>query len=238
MGIDEALFQNYNREVPPLFRFYLWDKPTLSLGYFQRSEPFKELKERNDISIVRRMTGGRGVIHHYELTYSMIGGYDHYFAKSDLLTSYYKVAGIFKEAFNVLGIDINVSESEKRSNSPNCFDAPSLYEITLNGHKVIGSAQYRDHEKFLQHGSIIFTIDYDLWSDIYKISAAHLKKSVKGINDLIPNEITVSDVENTVINSLSKIYTTNEYTLSDKEKKLAEKLANEKYSSKEWIFKR
>ncbi|MCK5223519.1 hypothetical protein KAR04_02025, partial [Candidatus Calescamantes bacterium] len=98
MGIDEMLFLSYNEEKLPVMRFYTWEIPTLSMGYFQSSKRFHSLKERDDVAIVRRMTGGRGVIHHLELTYSLVGGYDDVFASLDLQDTYGAISRIFQSA--------------------------------------------------------------------------------------------------------------------------------------------
>src|SRR5215211_3917752 len=43
--------------------------------------------------------------------------------------------------------------------NPVCFEVPSTYEITVNGKKLIGSAQARKKEGVLQHGSLPLTGD-------------------------------------------------------------------------------
>jgi lipoate-protein ligase A len=45
------------------------------------------------------------------------------------------------------------------SPNPVCFEVPSTYEITVNGKKLIGSAQARKKEGVLQHGSLPLTGD-------------------------------------------------------------------------------
>jgi lipoate-protein ligase A len=47
----------------------------------------------------------------------------------------------------------------KNAKDPSCFSSPSWYEIVVDGKKIIGSAQRRLSNAFLQHGSIL--IDYD-----------------------------------------------------------------------------
>ena len=45
------------------------------------------------------------------------------------------------------------------SPNPVCFEVPSTYEITVDGKKLIGSAQARKKEGVLQHGSLPLTGD-------------------------------------------------------------------------------
>ncbi|MCK4644141.1 lipoate--protein ligase family protein [bacterium] len=238
MGIDEMLFLSYNEEKPPVMRFYTWEIPTLSMGYFQSSKRFHSLKERDDVAIVRRMTGGRGVIHHLELTYSLVGGYDDVFASLDLQGTYGAISRIFQSAFSSLGIDMEISGGEQRSSSENCFDSPSLYEITIKGHKVIGSAQYRSKGKFLQHGSVILDVDYPLWSDIYGLPEESMRASVKGINELTGRELTAEVIQNSVVSALSPAFAAESSALSKEELAQAQELAFGKYSDTEFTFRR
>ena len=61
-------------EIPPIIRFYGWNPPTLSIGYFQKVNKEIDLDrvKNQGIGFVRRPTGGRGVLHEHELTYSVI----------------------------------------------------------------------------------------------------------------------------------------------------------------------
>src|SRR5438309_978013 len=71
MAADEALLEHAAATGRPAVRFYTWDPPTLSLGYFQ---PFATrladpLLAR--LPVVRRPTGGGAIVHHHELTYAL-----------------------------------------------------------------------------------------------------------------------------------------------------------------------
>ena len=75
MALDEALLEWHSKgEIGPVLRFYEWEPATLSIGYFQSVEKEIDLEQlRNtDLGFVRRPTGGRGVLHEHELTYSVI----------------------------------------------------------------------------------------------------------------------------------------------------------------------
>jgi len=71
MAIDEALIQFVGRgEIAPTLRFYSWEPRGLSVGHFQRATRDIDRKRIAElgIPIVRRMTGGRAVLHADELT--------------------------------------------------------------------------------------------------------------------------------------------------------------------------
>ncbi len=75
MAIDEAIYISCQQgNAPPTLRLYGWQPPAVSLGYFQKLESAVDMEEcrRRGIDVVRRMTGGRAVLHHHELTYAVI----------------------------------------------------------------------------------------------------------------------------------------------------------------------
>ncbi|MCD6578487.1 lipoate--protein ligase family protein [bacterium] len=238
MALDEAIFQDYNKEGIPTLRFYQWEKPTLSLGYFQKSRLFENLWGSVQTDIVRRPTGGRGVIHDLELTYAVVGGYDEFFNGKDLVGSYFDISKLFQRAFKNMGINIEIEKQKLKTNSPNCFESPSLFEITLKGYKIIGSAQYRNSGKFLQHGSIILDIDYPIWSEVYNISKKKLVDTVKGISHLIDKKITYDEIEENIIKEFGNVYELINEEPTPEIVKKANALDKNKYSTKEWTYKK
>lgn len=167
MAIDEAIMLAHSRdEVPPTLRLYGWKDPAISLGYFQRAQQeidFKACAEQN-ITVVRRLTGGRAVLHDAELTYSLVVREKTNNIPTTITASYrYFSSGIMK-GLNKLGIRVAMnmprqaygqSNLKRHCISAACFDAPSYYEITYKGRKLVGSAQVRKYGVILQHGSLL-----------------------------------------------------------------------------------
>ena len=80
MALDEALLEWHSEgKIPPTIRFYGWNPPTLSIGYFQKVEKEIDMEavKKYGLGFVRRPTGGRGVLHDQELTYSVIVSESH-----------------------------------------------------------------------------------------------------------------------------------------------------------------
>ena len=161
MAIDEAILEFAGRgEVPPTLRLYAWSPACLSLGYAQ---PISDVNlgglQNQGWDIVRRPTGGRAILHTDELTYSICGRKSEPQLAGSVLESYQRLSLFLLEALHLLGIDANASkeitqlDSEDKGN-PVCFEVPSNYEITVNGKKLIGSAQARRNSGVLQHGSL------------------------------------------------------------------------------------
>ncbi len=149
----------------PTLRLYAWNPACLSLGHAQ---PFADvelarLKERG-WEVVRRATGGRAILHTDELTYSVIGSAEEPVLAGGVLESYNRLAQALLLAVKNLDLSVEMKEfvghvSNVTHTNPVCFEVPSTYEITVNGKKLIGSAQARKKEGVLQHGSLPLTGD-------------------------------------------------------------------------------
>lgn len=163
IAVDEAIMISHGRgDTPPTLRFYAWDPPAVSIGYFQdmrREIDLKACGERG-ISTVRRFTGGRAILHDREVTYSLAARPENPLVSGPVLESYLKISRCLLEGLKQLGIEAQLSDSDlKRQKTTACFDTPSRYELVARGRKLIGSAQARKHGCVLQHGSIPLEID-------------------------------------------------------------------------------
>lgn len=170
MAVDEELLSRAQAgEGVPVMRFYAWDPPAVSIGRFQdvKTAVNAEACKRRGYDIVRRITGGRAVLHHQELTYSITARLDNPLFPSSVLGTYKVIAAGLLAGLRNLGIPAEMVSRggrhavlvEKKAKDPSCFSSPSWYEILASGKKIIGSAQRRMRGAFLQHGSIL--IDYD-----------------------------------------------------------------------------
>ena len=164
MAVDEAILEHIGHgEVPPTLRLYAWEPPCLSLGHAQSFMDVDTVRlESRGWEVVRRMTGGRAILHTDELTYSVTGSVDEPCLAGSILESYNRLAQALLAAVHNLGLPVEVKEGKADSNgqtNPVCFEVPSTYEITVNGKKLIGSAQARRREGVLQHGSLPLTGD-------------------------------------------------------------------------------
>lgn len=165
MAADEAILEHVGRgESLPTLRLYAWNPPCLSLGYAQ---PFADV----DLSrlraygwdVVRRPTGGRAILHTDELTYSVTAPLDEPRVAGSVLESYNRLAQALLLAVQMLNLQVEMKEQSPsvpgQAAGPVCFEVPSTYEITVNGKKLIGSAQARRKEGVLQHGTLPLTGD-------------------------------------------------------------------------------
>jgi lipoyl(octanoyl) transferase len=158
MDQDTYLFQQFEDGlIGDTLRIYGWERPCISLGYTQ--DPEKELNtakcEKFGIEIIKRPTGGGIVFHNeYEVTYSIVCDKDDPRLPKGMVESYKALSTLVVQALRMQGIPAEMSATREHSQARLCFTFPASYEITLEGHKIVGSAQKRGKKALLQQGSI------------------------------------------------------------------------------------
>lgn len=158
MAVDEHLFRLAGESPRTFLRFYRWERPTASLGYSQDASRVIDVEfcRSHGIDIVRRMTGGKLVLHDREVTYSLASADAGAFTDT-LRESYRLISRALLDGLALMGISARLAETSPpayiRSTMP-CFAFPARDEIEIDGRKIIGSAQKRAGPLFLQHGSI------------------------------------------------------------------------------------
>jgi lipoate-protein ligase A len=164
MATDEALFDAACASSVPVLRLYGWTPATASLGFAQRASETLDFAEiaRRHLAWVRRPTGGRAVLHDMELTYSVsIPQSDPLYALG-LETSYEWISGPIVAALLTVGVSATLSPHGSTGFvSASCFTAPGTTDIVAGHRKIVGSAQLRTRDGFLQHGSIVLKNDLE-----------------------------------------------------------------------------
>jgi lipoate-protein ligase A len=199
MAVDEAILESASRSlVPPTLRLYAWSPPCLSLGYAQSIDDVHiESLNLYGWDIVRRPTGGRAILHTDELTYSICGKNDHPHLSGSVLESYRRLSRGMLEALRLIGITADLpkqagKQESQGSQNPVCFEVPSNYEITVNGKKLIGSAQARKKSGVLQHGSL--PLYGDLTRIIETLSYPDQEQRQKAKRELLKHATTIEGV--------------------------------------------
>lgn len=161
MAVDHALLDRAARSGEAVFRIYGWARPTLSLGMHEKARLDPAAAAARGIDVVRRPTGGRALLHHREVTYSVTApAHD-----SSLRASYAAINAILLDALRRLGVPAIEAERRGRPLAPDgaaCFAEPNVGELVVDDRKLVGSAQRRDEHAFLQHGSILLADDQPL----------------------------------------------------------------------------
>jgi lipoate-protein ligase A len=246
MAVDEAIFRSYLAgHTPPTLRFYNWSPPTLSVGHFQEitSEVDLPALAERGFGLVRRNTGGRAVLHHHELTYSVVAGVTDGLPPS-LFSSYLYISKALVNACRIFGVEAELHEgaTDRMKGTGACFEAPSWYELTVNGRKLAGSAQLRQHGSFLQHGSILIDFSAEDLGKILKLTnisidawIAKMKQRVTSFQNLGVS-VTAQELAGAIVESFQSLYDIRmiEGLLTDKELATVEKLITQKYGNDNW----
>lgn len=242
MAVDEAIFVKVAAgKSPPTLRFYTWTPPAVSVGYFQDSFTDIDITACREmgIDVVRRLTGGRAVLHDKELTYSVICPEGDLLFPDNILGTYKLISSCLVKGLNSLGLDASLAPSAKRrvKKSPSaCFTLPSHYEITVSGNKLVGSAQRRGDGAFIQHGSILMEFDRERLEMLLPASGG-----LDGITSISEHlHIGMAELISSLISSFEELLgvTFSEGALSDEETALCGRCVEEKYSLYDWNFRR
>lgn len=259
MAVDEAILLCHSRgTVPPTLRFYRWRPPAVSLGYFQRLEKAvrADLCRELGIQVVRRLTGGKAVLHDQELTYSVIVAESHPLMPATVLESYKVIAGGLLAGLARLGITVAIAppsrdagkDRSRTVSSAACFNTLAGYELTAGGKKIVGSAQVRRRGVILQHGSLPWVLDADKLFLVLQISDRRIADRMKQaflakatcLQAVAGREISWGEagaaLREGFAAALGVKFVSSQ--LTSEEISLAEELAETKYRSRAWTYRK
>src|SRR5581483_5876350 len=249
MAVDEAILEHIGRgESIPTLRLYAWKPACLSLGHAQ---PFADVDTTRlddpGWDVVRRPTGGRAILHTDEFTYSVIAPNDEPRVAGSVLESYSRLAVALVQGAKALGLPVEMKDddgSKMESSNPVCFEVPSPYEITVQGKKLIGSAQARRKEGVLQHGSLPLTGNLARITDALvfpdessrQIAAQRLLDRATTVESVTRHPVLWNDAAQAFVWAFeAKLgLSLDEDGLSPSERKRAEELVREKYAHPDW----
>jgi lipoate-protein ligase A len=206
MATDEALLDAYlgpqGREAAPTLRLYGWNPATLSLGKGQSAAGSHDpaYLAAQGLGLVRRPTGGQAVLHERERTYCVVGRLDRPPFDAGVLATYESISDALRDAIESLGIETSTAPrqpAEPPDRGPVCFNVASSHEVLHRGRKLVGSAQMRRREAFLQHGSI------PLQADARRLGAAIGTPAdasrIVGLSDALRNDPRIGELDAALI---------------------------------------
>lgn len=160
MACDVGLMDRARETGEAVLRVYSWSEPTLSFGRNQRTAEYDRGKlGGSKLAVVRRPTGGRAILHHHEITYSVTAPASR---SGSVAADYAWIHVLLRQALKNLGVDAEIAARGAREAPPDanpCFANASAGEITVASRKLVGSAQYREDGALLQHGSVLVSDD-------------------------------------------------------------------------------
>lgn len=164
--LDYAIENNLDY---PIFRLYGWSPACISLGRNQDDSFIdKQFLKDTGIDLVRRLTGGRALLHDNEITYSFICPVNYLKHGENVTKSYIEISRILIDKFKKIGIELNFGGNKKVSTKFDyCMLISTGADLCYEGKKLIGSAQCRKNGYILQHGSILYDYDRNLLEKIF-----------------------------------------------------------------------
>ena len=257
MALDEALLESVAAgHSLPVLRLYGWQPAAVSLGYSQRLEAAVDLEACRSLGcdVVRRITGGRAVLHDREVTYSVISPERSALFPGGILENYQVIARVLQQTLDSFGLETSLASGrshrcgDSAAQQSACFTAPATWELLYAGCKMTGSAQKRQGDSFLQHGSIPLDLDLDRLFQALdterrispRAGGNLLARSVGCLNRWLSQPVTVVEVEERLLSCFSRSWQV--CLVEDRptaaEQSRAAQLAAEKYDNPAWTLKR
>lgn len=235
MALDMSLMDHARKTGEYTFRVYSWARPTLSLG---RNQTARDRYRTGVIDIVRRPTGGRALLHHREVTYSVTGVAGP--AGDSLRSVYNRVNNILLEGLRSLGVPVQLASSTRRAPGPTdapCFETPTSGELVIGERKLAGSAQWRDDLAFLQHGSILIDDDQGMIAGLMTVPPPPFPAPAT-LREALGRAPSVQEVADKLFNAVLKLESPDAVHLNpmDRGITLAEWLPH--FTSDEWTWRR
>jgi lipoate-protein ligase A len=212
MAVDEALLQTAGKRGVSLLRVYAWDKPSVSIGYFQKYPA--QLAATH--VIVRRPTGGGLVYHGEDTTITVVAPPGHALYRMSTGDAYCTVHKAIIAALELSGcgsalrgaMEVPVAPGKALPHGPEltgrryeCFQKPVAGDVVADGRKLAGGAQRRTKAGMLHQGSIAAGLSPEQVADGFRQALGATFQSCE---------------------------------LGDEERALAARLVREKYGTENW----
>ena len=210
--------------------FILWqNENTVVIGRNQNTieEVNDKYIKEHDVNVVRRMSGGGAVYHDSgNINYTFITRSD-----DNSKHNFKKFTKPVIDALDTLEI---TAEFTGRN------------DITIDDKKISGNAQYYHQNKMLHHGTILFDVDGNILKDVLKVKADKIaskgiksvKSRVTSISQHLKEPMTSEEFKSMILRFIldTDDISDKEYVLSKEDISKIEKLAEEKYSTWDWVY--
>lgn len=229
MSVDQAILESVEQSGQPTLRFYGWDQPTLSLGYFQSLSSRDQHPASKSVQIVRRSTGGGAILHQHELTYSIAVPMPTSATKKRLQL-YRDMHETFVKVLRACGVQATPFwEDNLHSGCDDaflCFQRRTDEDLVVSGYKVLGSAQRRTRSTVLQHGSLL-------------LAASPFAPELPGISELSSKSLS-ADLSKEIANAVSEKlgFQLHQDTLSDQEIAQSKTIQAARFANNSWLNRR
>jgi lipoate-protein ligase A len=227
MAVDEVLLEAAASGTASL-RFYTWDPPTLSLGYFQLESARHAFPHLAKLPFVRRASGGSTLVHHHELTYALAlpAGLPWQQRGESWVCRMHRIIVAALEVLAGVACEC-VGSEERKLGEVLCFLQHTPGDVILKGHKIVGSAQRKQRGAMLQHGGVL------------SARSEHIP-GLPGLRELAGVSLSYPDLASAILRQFRAEtgWMAEACDLIPAERQRAHELAETKYGSREWNEKR
>jgi len=245
MAKDQTLLDFYFQRKTPTLRVYFWSQPFISLGYSQKVNETLDFKEcaKRKVNFVRRITGGKAILHHQELTYSLVCDSNDLGLSKEVKSSYKILNSFIINFYKELGLkayfaqDVLSSGLARVSNF--CYSCCEHFDILVEGKKIGGNAQRRSKSIIFQHGSIPQKLDFEAILGLIQCRDHTLREKTTDLDTLLNRATDLFRLRGIFINSFIHTFGINymKSNLDKEENNYVVNLINSKYLTKRWNLK-
>lgn len=245
MAVDEALLQTYshNKQMPVL-RFYSWKTLAVSIGVSQ--EPMETLDlpslRKGNIVFVRRMTGGEGIYHDAEITYSLVCSKTDLSLPASVRKSFRVITEFILDAYREFGLKPcyagDTGEYSHGEAASFCYSTKEHFDVMVDGKKLGGNAQKRTGDIIFQHGSIPLHLDFPAIKRYFLGELGDIENKINSLSQACGRDIEFKEGIKQLKNSFAKVFSVKliNSLLNVQELDLANTLCEEKYKTGNWNY--
>ena len=244
MAVDEFLFLRAAESPSTFLRFYRWQRPTASLGCSQDADRVVDVAfcRSHGVDIVRRITGGKLVLHDREVTYAVASSDSAIFGET-VRDSYRLISQALLQGLGFLGLSASLASASPpeyvRGTMP-CFAFPARDEIEVNGRKIVGSAQKRTGAVFLQHGSIPLEKDEALLAAVARPGNPFAGLEMTSLSEALSQPVGFDAAAAAFAQGFARFFGVSfePFTLAPADVEAVRALEAARYASPSWTFRR
>jgi lipoate---protein ligase len=225
---DEAmLLARHENIVPDTIHLYRRDRPTVSLGYFERVEEAVDLAvaQSRGVQLVRRVSGGSAIFTDPgQIIYCVI--VDRGAVPESPNETFALVCSGLVNALARLGL--------KAEFKP-------VNDVLVNKRKISGSAQTRKLDVVLQHGTLMVDTDFDLMFEVLRTKKKERSKdSVTSLSRELGSAPPLTEVKEAMVEGFASVFGAEvvKGVLTHYEERKIEELVAEKYAQPKYTLMR